>query len=86
VNRTHPVCFAGRIISHISSSLYLVRFYDLYPNGREGWYEKIVSVSVMRDWEVSDSDYHDIWLVLRSMELEKQQREAADNAAEEAAS
>lgn len=67
------VCFAGRIISRISSSLYLVRYYELHPNGREGWHEKIVSVSVMRDWEVSDSDYHDIWLALRSMEAEERQ-------------
>ena len=65
------VCFAGRIISRISANLYLVRYYDLYPNGREGWHEKIVSVSVMHDWEVSENDYHDIWLVLRSMEAEE---------------
>jgi len=70
-------CFAGRIVSRISSSLYLVRYYDLYPNGRECRHEKIVSVSVMHDWEVSDEDYHDIWLSLRDMEVEEQRRAAA---------
>jgi hypothetical protein len=69
---------AGRIISRISSSLYLVRYYDLHPSGREGWHEKLVSVSVMRDWEVSDSDYHDIWLTLRSLEAEEQQPPVTD--------
>jgi hypothetical protein len=69
-------CSAGRIISCISSSLYLVRCYDLYPNGKEGWHEKIVSVSAMRDWEFSDNDYHDLWLVLRSMEAEGRRRAA----------
>jgi hypothetical protein len=69
-------CFAGRIVSRISSSLYLVRFYDLYPNGRESWHEKIVSASEMHGWEVSDSDYHDIWVTLRRMEAEEQRRAA----------
>jgi hypothetical protein len=67
-------------MSRISSSLYLVRYYDLHPNGREGWHEKIVSVSVMHDWEVSDKDYHDVWLTLRIMDAEEQRRAAADNA------
>ncbi len=72
-------CFAGRIISRISSSLYLVRYYDLYPDGREGSREKIVSVSAMHDWEVSDEDYRALWLTLQHMEAEEQRRGAADD-------
>jgi len=70
--------FAGRIISRVNSNRYLVRYYDLYVNGREGWHEKLVSVSDMHDWEVSDKDYHDIWLVLRSMKAEEPRRAAVE--------
>jgi hypothetical protein len=73
------ICLAGRIISRISSGLYLVRYLDLCANGREVWHEKILSVSSMHDWEVSDEDYPAIWLTLRDMEGEAQGRPARDD-------
>jgi hypothetical protein len=73
----NEVCLAGRIISRIGSSLYLVRYYDLYASGREGWHEKILSVSTMHDWEVSDEDYRALWLTVQDMEGEEQGRPAS---------
>jgi hypothetical protein len=64
-------CAIGRIVSHLSSSLYLVAYNDLYPEGEERWRERIVPVSTMRDWELSDKRTFDIWLVLRGMEAEE---------------
>jgi hypothetical protein len=74
------VGLAGRIISRISSNLYLVRYYDLYPNGQDGWHDKIVSVSAMHDWEVSDADYRAVWLTLQDMEAEEQRQAAPPDA------
>lgn len=62
----------GRIVSRISPSMYLVSFNHLSDDGEELWREKIVPLSDMRDWEVSDKDTFIIWLVLRGMEREEQ--------------
>jgi hypothetical protein len=64
-------CCAGCILARVSSSLYLVQYYELSPNGRESRCKGIVSTSAMRDWQISDKDYHDVWLVLRGMEAEE---------------
>jgi len=62
---------AGRILARVSPSLYLVQYYELSPNGRESRCEKILPTSAMRDWEISDKDFHDIWLALCSTETEE---------------
>jgi len=47
----------GRIVSRISPTIYLVSFNELFE-GKEFWREKIVPLSAMCDWEVSDeSDF-----------------------------
>lgn len=61
----------GYIVSRISSTIYLVSFNDLFE-GKELWREKIVPLSEMRDWEVSDKGSFNIWFVLRGMEAEEQ--------------
>jgi hypothetical protein len=63
---------AGQILSRISSTLYLVRFYDFSAEGPMKWSDKIASVSSMRDWEISDEDSAAIWVALRAMEAEEQ--------------
>jgi len=64
----------GRIVSRISSSKYLVAYIDLCLDGRECWHEKIVPLSDMCDWEVSNKDDFAVWLVVRSMEAEAQRQ------------
>ena len=60
----------GRIGSRISPTMYLVSFNDLFE-GKELWREKIVPLSAMCDWEVSDERVFRIWLVVRGMEAEE---------------
>jgi hypothetical protein len=60
----------GRIISRISPAMYLVSFNDLFE-GKEFWGEKIVPLSAMCDWEVSDESDFRGWLVFRDMEAEE---------------
>ena len=60
----------GHIISRISPSMYLVSYNDLFE-GEEVWREKIVPLSAMSDWEVSDKNDFNVWLVLRTMEAEE---------------
>jgi len=60
----------GRIVSRISPTIYLVSFNDLF-DGKEFWREKIVPLSAMCDWEVSDESDFRSWLVLRDMEAEE---------------
>jgi hypothetical protein len=60
----------GRIVSRISPTICLVSFNDLFE-GKEFWCEKIVSLSAMCDWEVSDEGDFRGWLVLRDMEAEE---------------
>jgi len=45
----------GRIVSRISPTIYLVSFNELFE-GKEFWREKIIPLSAMCDWEVSDED------------------------------
>ena len=64
----------GRIVSHISPTIYLVSFNELFE-GKEFWREKIVPLSAMCDWEVSDESAFDVWLVLRKMEAEERKKD-----------
>jgi hypothetical protein len=64
----------GRIVSRISPTIYLVSFNDLFE-GKEFWREKIVPLSAMCDWEVSDESAFDVWLVLRKMEAEERKKD-----------
>jgi hypothetical protein len=56
----------GRIVSRISPTIYLVSFDELFE-GKEFWREKIVPLSAMCDWEVSDESDFRGWVVLRKM-------------------
>jgi len=60
----------GRIVSRISPTIYLVSFNESFE-GKEFWREKIVPLSAMCDWEVSDEDDFRGWLVLRRMWAEE---------------
>ena len=62
--------FIGRIVSRISPTIYLLSFNELFE-GEEFWREKIVPLSAMYDWEVSDEDDFRGWLVLRHMWAEE---------------
>lgn len=60
----------GRIVSRISPTIYLVSFNELFEE-KEFWREKIIPLSAMCDWEVSDESDFDVWLVLRHMWAEE---------------
>ena len=45
----------GRIVSLITPTIYLISFNELFE-GKEFWCEKIVPLSAMCDWEVSDEE------------------------------
>jgi hypothetical protein len=65
----------GRIVSRISPTIYLVSFNELFE-GEEFWREKIVPLSAMCDWEVSDEDAFSSWLILRRMWAEDETQQS----------
>jgi hypothetical protein len=66
----------GQIRSRLSSTMYLVGFEDLDADGRICWNEKIVPLSSMGGWEISDEDMAAVELTLRIMEEEQQRAHA----------
>jgi hypothetical protein len=67
----------GQILSRISPTLYLVRYYDLDADGPLTWEDRITSVSSMRGWAISDEDYSTIDRILRKMEADEQRKSQA---------